>query len=99
MEVDEADYVEAVVLEGRLQKISRAGAQVVEIRVRHQRAGQRIVSLIAKDSFLDHPQGAAFEAMAVQRQHQREQVDMGRVAEFARHARHDPSCAEHGQVE
>ena len=99
VKMDQADHVEAVVLERRFEKIKRAGAKEVEIGVGHQGAGQRIVAFVAQDALLDITQRARFEAMPVQRANEGQQVDMRGMRELARHARHHPTRAQHRKVE
>ena len=65
VQMDQADHVEAVVLEGRLENIERAGAQVIEVGLWHQRARQRVVALVAEHAFLDKTQRARFQTMPV----------------------------------
>jgi hypothetical protein len=66
MKVYQADHVEAVVLEGSFQKWAGAVAQVLEVRVRHQGARDRVLALISKQALLDRAQVAALQPVAVQ---------------------------------
>jgi hypothetical protein len=95
----EADHVEAVVLERRLQVLPRAGSKVIEVGVRNERARQRIVTFVAEHSLFDEAERAVFETVAVERAHEREQVDVMSVSKLARHARHHPPRAQYRQVE
>ncbi len=99
VKMDEANHVEAVVLECRLEDVERARVQVREVRVGHQRARYRVVAFVAQHSLFDHAERAALEAVPVQGAHQREQVDVRSCAELIRHSRHDPSRPEHRQIE
>ena len=74
--MDEAHDVQPVVLERGLEKISRAGAQVVEVSVRDKRARQRIVALISEHALFHVAQRAGLQAMSVQRADQSQEVDM-----------------------
>ena len=96
VQVNEADHVEAVVLERGFEKISRAGAQVIEVSIRHKRARQRVVALITEHALLDVAQRAGLEAMSVQGADKRQQVYVRFVGELARHASHHPTGAQHG---
>ena len=99
MQVNEADHVEAVVLERGLEVSARAGAEVVEVGVGHHGARQRIVAFVAKHALLDQAERAAFKAMPVKSADQGQQVDVRRMRELAGHARHDPPRAQHRQVD
>jgi len=48
MKMHQADHVEPVVLEGRLQQGTGTVTQELEVGVGNQRAGDRVVSLVAK---------------------------------------------------
>ena len=86
-------------LERSFEKIERARAEVIEVRLGHQRAGQWIVALVAEYAFLDETQGACFQPMPVKRADEREQVDMRGEGKVAGHACHDPAGPQDGQVE
>ena len=98
MKVHKADHVKAVVLERRLQEFKRPGAQVVEVCVRHQRARDWIVSLVAQNSLFDDAQSAGFEPVAVKGTHECEQVDVRLIGQLARHAGHHPARAQQREI-
>src|SRR2546430_4527146 len=99
VEMDEADHVESVVLERGLQKIDGAGAQEVEVRIRHQCARQWIVALVTKHSMLHESRRAALESMLVRGSPRRQQIGGRGVCELARLSCHAPGGAQDGQVE
>ena len=90
MKVDKADDVEAVVLERRLQQGMHVTAQIVEVSVRHQGAGDWVVALVSEQPLLDRPEIAVLQAMAIERPDQGEQVHVRRAGKLAGHASHHP---------
>jgi hypothetical protein len=99
VQVHQADHIKAVVLQRRLEKIAAAGAQVVEVSVRHHRARQRVVALVAEDALLDVPKSAVLETVAIESTDQCQQIGVRTVLELTRHPRHDPASAQQRQVE
>ena len=67
VKVDKADDVESVVLERRIQQGMHVTAQIVEVSVWHEGAGDWIVALVSEQPLLDRPEIAALKAMAIER--------------------------------
>ena len=99
VEVHQADHIEPVVLERRFEEVARTHAQVIEIGIRHERAWEWIVALVTEHPLLDKTQVAHLEAMAVERAHERQEVDVRRMRKLPWHARHDPPRTQHGEIE
>jgi len=99
VQVHEADHVEAVVLEHELQHLAWPVVHVLEVRVRRERSGDRVLALVTEEPLLDRAKGAALHSMAVKRAHERQQVDVRRMLQVSVHSRHHPSRAEDRQVE
>jgi len=98
-EVLKAEDVLPVVLEGRLQGRAPAAAEVVEVRLRDQVAGDVVLPLEAEQPFFHGAQGAPLEAGPEQAPGEVEEVDVVALAQLARHSSHQPAGAEQGEVE
>ena len=95
----EADDIEAVVLEHELQQPAWPVVHVLEVRVRRERSGDGVLSLVAEKPLFDRAKRAALHSMSIQRAHERQQVDVRWMLQVSVHASHHPSRAEDGQVE